>query len=148
MMSLRPMARSVPPFTPLSTFLRSNSSASSSTPTPIRPPPRAPVVPTTFSEKASPKNVHQRPEQIRGFPPMTKKPEWETARSTASSSNADPEAFNGPSRPRLMYERPRRRELPEIKVSTASLPRVSTDGAFCRIACQSVCPPRYSAGLC
>ena len=92
-----------------STLIRFNSSIPRS--------PRETLQPTTFSEKSAPKTVHDRPEQIRGFPPTKSGPQWE--RSVKSETVAEPseEAFDGPSKPRLVYARRPRRDLPDFTVS-------------------------------
>jgi cytochrome c oxidase assembly factor 1 len=81
---------------------------------------RSQVPPTTFSEKASPRNVHDRPEQIRGFP-ASSPPRW--AKNDGAAPGGRPtlsreEAFDGPSKPRMMYARQSQRELPDFKVDT------------------------------
>jgi len=110
-MLTRPLHRQ--PFS-LLRLIRLNST--SSTP----PPPtsaRAQVQPTSFTEKSAPRNVHDRPEQIRGFPPAKSGPQWQkpVTAGTPQSENGG-QAFDGPSRPRLVYARGPRRDLPSFKV--------------------------------
>ena len=84
---------------------------------------RSQVAPTTFSEKASPRNVHDRPEQIRGFPvsppPRGVKTDGATPRERPQPTLSREEAFDGPSKPRMMYARQSQRELPDFKVGRA-----------------------------
>ncbi|ORY27474.1 hypothetical protein BCR39DRAFT_227035 [Naematelia encephala] len=99
-----------------------------SRPNSTTPPPSTPgtgkVEPTTFSERSSPRQVHPRPEAIRGLPPVGTKPAW--SKTTTSTSNpsvsaneghnaVNAMAFEGPSRPRMLYERVGTRELPNLK---------------------------------
>ncbi|WVQ94637.1 hypothetical protein IAU59_001717 [Kwoniella sp. CBS 9459] len=76
--------------------------------------------PTIFSEKSSPREVHERPEVQRGMPSSTSQRLRSEAAAKLSGSgsgsvrHAREEAFSGPSRPRLIYERPGDRELPKI----------------------------------
>jgi hypothetical protein len=120
------------------TTLRLVRLASTTTPPAPPPPPRQPVSPTTFSEKSSPRNVHDRPEQIRGFPPSRKSTTSPQAATTDgdgpltehgaaghkwTSNVVEEEAFDGPSRPRLLYSRQPRRDLPSFGVSCGTKPR-------------------------
>ncbi|KAK1927482.1 cytochrome oxidase complex assembly protein 1-domain-containing protein [Papiliotrema laurentii] len=95
------------------------------------PPPRATITPTTFSEKSSPRNVHDRPEQIRGFPPAKSGPQWQKTSAASASKPGSAtgesgvkrtapaeEAFDGPSKPRLVYSRGPRRDLPDFSNRT------------------------------
>ena len=96
---------------PLLRSIRLNSSSTK--------PPKAEVTPTTFSDKSAPRNVHDRPEQIRGFPPMGSGPKWTKPApktDSAESERKEYDAFDGPSRPRLIYARQPRRDLPDFKV--------------------------------
>lgn len=86
-----------------------------------RHPPRPPVEPTTFDGKASPRDIHLRP-NMRGLPKVPTP--WEKERklngsATRPAPKATPEAqheevFNSPARPRAIYQRPR--DLPILKV--------------------------------
>ncbi|WOO85190.1 Cytochrome c oxidase assembly factor 1 [Vanrija pseudolonga] len=85
-----------------------------------RHPPRPPVEPTTFDGKASPRDIHLRP-NMRGLPKVPTP--WEKERklngsATRPAPKATPEApheevFNSPARPRAIYQRPR--DLPILK---------------------------------
>ncbi|OCF32283.1 hypothetical protein I317_07133 [Kwoniella heveanensis CBS 569] len=88
--------------------------------------------PTIFSEKASPREVHERPEVQRGMPPaqahrLSKVDGRNVNNDVGGGSRVraqmrekgTEEAFRGPSRPRLIYERPGDRELPRIGVLLA-----------------------------
>jgi hypothetical protein len=90
---------------------------------PTRPlPPK--VEPTVFASKAQPREVHYRPEHARGMPPAVKRP-WEQLRRANMGTGQKgeeaslEEAFDGPSKPRMYYDRPADRELPLISVSHA-----------------------------
>ncbi|KIR55406.1 hypothetical protein I315_01994 [Cryptococcus gattii Ru294] len=86
------------------------------------PPPPAPQPPpTSFTAKASPRQTLAHPEELRGMPPRT-------PRTAANKGNVNVgergkgrdgkevfEAFEGPSRPRLIYERPGGKELPKVR---------------------------------
>jgi cytochrome c oxidase assembly factor 1 len=85
-------------------------------------PPRPPVKsdrpqPTVFSNKSAPQQIHDRPEMIRGMPAGST-PSW------AKGGGPIPkyvrvekgDDFAGPSKPRLVYERPGERDLPNLKV--------------------------------
>ncbi|WVQ83601.1 hypothetical protein IAT38_005742 [Cryptococcus sp. DSM 104549] len=98
-----------------SPFLRSASTAP--------PPPRTPVEPTTFSDKSAPRQVHMRPELIRGMPgapggvlgagPYGTVPRKKS--EVPRRAEGGEESFSGPSRPRMMYERPGGRDLPKAR---------------------------------
>lgn len=81
---------------------------------PRRPPPRAPIEPTVFDGKASPREIHLRP-SMRGMPPSDRKPKARAAPKKVEEG----QSFTGPSRPRAVYTRPSR-ELPRVKVSQAT----------------------------
>jgi len=112
---------------------------------PPSPPPNTPrgqVRPTSFTEKSAPRNVHDRPEQIRGFPPAKSGPQWQKPTPTgpaATSTGDGGQAFDGPSRPRLVYARGPRRDLPSFKVG----PEISRTicQLIIRTECQYVCLP-------
>jgi len=85
-------------------------------------PPRPPIKsdrpqPTVFSNKSAPQQIHDRPEMIRGMPAGST-PSW------AKGGGPIPkyvrvekgDDFAGPSKPRLVYERPGERDLPNLKV--------------------------------
>jgi len=85
-------------------------------------PPRPPIKsdrpqPTVFSNKSAPQQIHDRPEMIRGMPAGST-PSW------AKGGGPIPkyirvekgDDFAGPSKPRLVYERPGERDLPILKV--------------------------------
>ncbi|WWC60230.1 uncharacterized protein I303_102796 [Kwoniella dejecticola CBS 10117] len=92
---------------------------------------------TVFSSKSSPRTTYDSPETSRGMPPPSagyQRPQPLTSSQAANqlgngpnSSRPTPrsmdaeEAFKGPSRPRLIYERPGERDLPKI---TNKLPYV------------------------
>ncbi|KAL7423376.1 cytochrome oxidase assembly protein 1 [Cryptotrichosporon argae] len=92
---------------------------------PPAPPPRPRLEPTTFSAPAAPHAVHERPEALRGLPPSGVRAPWETpvrARSRpapGTAAGAMEHDFAGPSRPRLVYERPR--DLPLLRVGHVAL---------------------------
>lgn len=95
--------------------------------------------PTTFDGKAAPRDVHNRPGLLRrGLPPAStnKLKPWEeeqrkrvdaqrramavsgdVPRTAFHRSTDEPQNFDGPSRPRLVYTRPAGRALPRLKVS-------------------------------
>jgi hypothetical protein len=77
-------------------------------------PPRIPVAPTTFSAKSSPREVHERPEVLRGLSPTSKISSPHGGQISPSQATID--AFEGPSRPRLLNDRTGRRDLPPLKV--------------------------------
>ncbi|WWD16583.1 hypothetical protein CI109_101011 [Kwoniella shandongensis] len=80
------------------------------------PPPKTPVEPTVFADKSSPREVHNRPEIIRGMPPLGSKPKVTTSTGEKGfSTKGREEAFSGPSKPRLVYSRPGERDLPKLK---------------------------------
>lgn len=87
-----------------------------------RPPPGPKIEPTIFDSKSQPREVHYRPENHRGMPtsrPGTQAP-WEQLRRVNTGKVKEgelEEAFDGPSRPRMYYDRPGERELPKISVS-------------------------------
>lgn len=98
---------------------------------------RSPVSPTTFSEKASPRNVHERPEAQRGLPPTSKIPRPTEGLPVMNQDAMD--AFEGPSRPRLLNDRTGRRELPQMKVSCRACFRYEAGlTTFLRIECPYV----------
>ncbi|WVR03878.1 hypothetical protein IAU60_000877 [Kwoniella sp. DSM 27419] len=70
--------------------------------------------PTVFSQKAAPREIHERPEVQRGMPVGGLKFQSSGHRATARAEGGPEEAFAGPSRPRLIYERPGDRDLPKI----------------------------------
>ncbi|KAK8861508.1 hypothetical protein IAR55_002329 [Kwoniella newhampshirensis] len=80
---------------------------------------KIPVEPTVFADKSSPREVHNRPETIRGMPPLGTRPkvggEKYTTAAASGEARSREEAFSGPSRPRLVYERPGGRDLPKLK---------------------------------
>lgn len=81
----------------------------------LPPPPRRQPEPVTFSAKATPrKSLHESPETARGLPPSSALPHGSTGRVHASP--AQEAAFDGPSKPRMVYERNKGRELPLLKV--------------------------------
>ena len=82
------------------------------------------IQPTTFSGKSAPREVHERPEKLRGMGPNSGQFWAKPGEGAGSHSAGGPmkpgpaaEQFGGPSRPRLVYERPGDRELPRLKVS-------------------------------
>ncbi|WVO13263.1 hypothetical protein L204_100876 [Cryptococcus depauperatus] len=77
-------------------------------------PPPPSQEPTTYSSKALPRQLHEHPEIPRGMPPLSQK---KRATSGPMYRQVEAEAFSGPSKPRLLYERPSagRRELPKLK---------------------------------
>lgn len=83
---------------------------------PRRPPPRPPLEPTVFDGKASPREIHLRPNPMRGMPPSQRKPGSEKPRQIPKKLEEESQSFTGPSRPRAVYTRPSR-ELPRMKVS-------------------------------
>ena len=89
--------------------------SSSSLPGLDSPPPRVPPSSTTFSGKASPRETHDRPESLRGLPQISKFASSSQPQSSMSQATMD--AFDGPSRPRLLSDRVGRRDLPPLKVS-------------------------------
>ena len=76
-----------------------------------------PVTATTFTDKASPRDVYERPELLRGLPHASAIPSTPTPQAR-TVDGAVMDAFDGPSRPRLIYERTGRRDLPPLKVSS------------------------------
>ena len=78
-------------------------------------PTRAPPSSTTFSGKASPRDSHDPPEYPRGLPQTSKFISSSQPRYPMSQATMD--AFDGPSRPRLLSDRVGRRDLPPLKVS-------------------------------
>ncbi|KAI9632559.1 cytochrome oxidase complex assembly protein 1-domain-containing protein [Dioszegia hungarica] len=86
---------------------------------PPPPPPSPKIEPTIFASKSQPREVHYRPESQRGMPdPSAPRPQWETLHRAGMAKRSleeeGGEAFAGPSKPRVMYERPGGRELPMI----------------------------------
>ncbi|WWC97032.1 hypothetical protein V866_003909 [Kwoniella sp. B9012] len=78
--------------------------------------PKSTAEPTTFSSKSSPRTTYDSPEASRGMPPPTSGYQRKRAEEPRfSSSGQGEEAFSGPSRPRLIYERPGDRDLPKIR---------------------------------
>lgn len=80
------------------------------------------IQPTTFSEKSAPRQVHERPEKLRGMGPSSGQFWAKPGEGAGSNSGGGPgrpgpaaEQFGGPSRPRLVYDRPGERELPKLK---------------------------------
>ncbi|CAD6566435.1 MAG: hypothetical protein TREMPRED_002585 [Tremellales sp. Tagirdzhanova-0007] len=76
-------------------------------------PTRAPPSSTTFSGKASPRDSHDPPEYPRGLPQTSKFISSSQPRYPMSQATMD--AFDGPSRPRLLSDRVGRRDLPPLK---------------------------------
>lgn len=79
--------------------------------------------PTSFTAKASPRQTLSHPEELRGMPPHTPRTAVNKGkvdigdRGKGRAEKEVFEAFEGPSRPRLIYERPGGRELPKVRVS-------------------------------
>ncbi|WVW80070.1 hypothetical protein I302_102043 [Kwoniella bestiolae CBS 10118] len=77
--------------------------------------------PTTFASKSSPRTTYDSPEASRGMPPSSagyQRPaarRVEEPRFSRAGQGQGEEAFSGPSRPRLIYERPWDRDLPKIR---------------------------------
>ncbi|KIR32620.1 hypothetical protein I352_05047 [Cryptococcus deuterogattii MMRL2647] len=73
--------------------------------------------PTSFTAKASPRQTLSHPEEIRGMPPLTPRTAVNKGKIDIGDSGKKEvfEAFEGPSRPRLIYERPGGRELPKVR---------------------------------
>lgn len=111
--------------------------ASTSSPA-AKPPPRS-VEATTFSSPSVPKEVYDRPEPIRGLPLTAKLPPSPSSPDTApgmepgsslvqgSTTNKfalaaleNPHRFEGPARPRLLFNS-QQRELPKAGVRGCSL---------------------------
>lgn len=97
-----------------------------STRSPPPPPPPHQPQPTSFTAKASPRQTLSHPEEIRGMPPLSprdavNKGKADTVTVGERGKGRDGkevfEAFEGPSKPRLIYERPGGRELPKVRVS-------------------------------
>ncbi|EIW66621.1 hypothetical protein TREMEDRAFT_74761 [Tremella mesenterica DSM 1558] len=91
--------------------------------------------PTTFSEKASPRQVHERPENLRGLPSSSPPQFWTKPGQTTKINDAKPgsmtgEEFGGPSRPRMVYDRPK--DLPKLR---SRWPMYAGVGALCLSAC-------------
>lgn len=84
------------------------------------PPPADRPKPTVFSAKSSPQQIHNRPEMIRGMPAGST-PSWAKGGGPvpAYTRTERGDNFAGPSKPRLVYERPGEKELPKLKVSHA-----------------------------
>jgi hypothetical protein len=85
---------------------------------PPRPPPKIDrPQPTVFSNKSSPQQIHDRPEMIRGMPAGST-PSWAKGGGSVPKyvKTEKGDDFAGPSKPRLVYERPGERELPSLKV--------------------------------
>lgn len=90
------------------------------------PPPMAPLEPTTFDGKATPRDVHNRP-SLRGMPGTMSPWELERQHSRPRSNRAGPRPapkpkldehlFNDSAAPRAIYQRPTR-DLPIVNVST------------------------------
>ncbi|WVF66978.1 hypothetical protein IAT40_001721 [Kwoniella sp. CBS 6097] len=83
--------------------------------------PKSQAEPTIFSEKSSPRDVHERPEVQRGMPTSQRSKVdgvnlngGTRVKQTQTREKGTEEAFSGPSRPRLIYQRPGDRELPRI----------------------------------
>ncbi len=114
---------------PLYIFARSASSSS----TPASPPSSSRLQPTTFSSKAVPREIHERPEERRPIPSRSKVESSSSSPASSSSSSSTSTTptsksehdFSGPSKPRMVYDRPKEaRALPSLKVSQLS-PSVS-----------------------
>lgn len=92
-----------------------------------RPPPPPPAhqpQPTSFTAKASPRQTLAHPEEIRGMPPLNPRTVVNKGKVGVAGERGKGrdekevfEAFEGPSKPRLIYERPGGRELPKVRVS-------------------------------
>jgi hypothetical protein len=101
-----------------------STSTSTPPPTSTSTPPRPRIEATTFDGKSSPREVHERPERIRGMPPKGLGPAWQKAGAAAattarpSGQKGEEEDFAGPSRPRMYYDRPGERDLPKLNVSS------------------------------
>jgi hypothetical protein len=85
---------------------------------PPNPPSNRPQ-PTVFSNKSSPQQIHDRPEMIRGMPAGKSTPSWAKGGGPipAYIKTERGDDFAGPSRPRMVYERPGEKDLPKLKVS-------------------------------
>ncbi|KAK4687627.1 cytochrome c oxidase assembly factor 1, partial [Tremellales sp. Uapishka_1] len=83
--------------------------------------PKPPPTPTTFSGKSSPQNIHERPEQARGIPPVAKIRTAAGPTLPRQTSDGPSENFKGPSKPRLVYERPAERELPKLTIDLVAI---------------------------
>ncbi|KAE8539711.1 hypothetical protein D1P53_003647 [Cryptococcus gattii VGV] len=85
------------------------------------PPPAHQPPPTSFTAKASPRQTLSHPEELRGMPPLTPRTAVNKGkidigeRGKGRDEKEVFEAFEGPSRPRLIYERPGGRELPKVR---------------------------------
>ncbi|OXG12110.1 hypothetical protein C366_05834 [Cryptococcus neoformans Tu401-1] len=90
-----------------------------------RPPPPPPAYqpqPTSFTAKASPRQTLAHPEEIRGMPPLNPRTVVNKGKVGVAGERGKGrgekevfEAFEGPSKPRLIYERPGGRELPKVR---------------------------------
>ncbi|OXC70276.1 hypothetical protein AYX13_01186 [Cryptococcus neoformans] len=90
-----------------------------------RPPPPPPAhqpQPTSFTAKASPRQTLAHPEEIRGMPPLNPRTVANKGKVGVAGERGKGrdekevfEAFEGPSKPRLIYERPGGRELPKVR---------------------------------
>ncbi|OWZ50948.1 hypothetical protein C361_06206 [Cryptococcus neoformans Tu259-1] len=90
-----------------------------------RPPPPPPAhqpQPTSFTAKASPRQTLAHPEEIRGMPPLNPRTVVNKGKIGVAGERGKGrdekevfEAFEGPSKPRLIYERPGGRELPKVR---------------------------------
>ncbi|KAL0252386.1 hypothetical protein I308_101777 [Cryptococcus tetragattii IND107] len=88
-----------------------------------RPPPAPAHQPaaTSFTAKASPRQTLSHPEELRGMPPLAPRTAVNKGkidvgeRGKGRDGKEVFEAFEGPSRPRLIYERPGGRELPKVR---------------------------------
>ncbi|WRT65631.1 uncharacterized protein IL334_002576 [Kwoniella shivajii] len=77
---------------------------------------------TTFASKSAPRTIYDSPEASRGMPPPSSGFQRRRVEEPKIQREGEKgEAFNGPSRPRLIYERPGDRDLPRI---TNKLPYV------------------------
>ncbi|OCF57989.1 hypothetical protein L486_04016 [Kwoniella mangroviensis CBS 10435] len=112
--TLRPHLSPRPFLRPTPLSIRHNSTTSTLKP-------KSTAEPTTFSSKSSPRTTYDSPEASRGMPPPTsgyQRKRVEEPRFTSSGQGE--EAFSGPSRPRLIYERPGDRDLPKVGLTLSS----------------------------
>ncbi len=113
------------------------------TPPPPPPTPRSPPAePTTFASKAVPRKVHERPEAARPMPPRRVGGASTSAEDAARAAGAEgmrqtprEEGFTGPSRPRMVYDRPK---------EARALPGLRSKVGLC--ACGSGCEGRAGGG--
>ncbi|WWC87809.1 uncharacterized protein L201_002701 [Kwoniella dendrophila CBS 6074] len=125
--AIRPLSQSLSfpsRISPISLLVRLNSTNTTTTAKP-----QTQSEPTVFSSKSHPRTTYDSPETSRGMPPPTSGFQRKTTTTftkskegeSSSASKDKEEAFSGPSRPRLIYERPGDRDLPKI---TTKLPYV------------------------